>query len=171
MSYVTEAWLFTHRYLYPFTAAASGIRFFGTAPVLSPSALSVIRIFAVLTNPSYIFDFAAIIYSPFSRPSLHDAITEAPLPSKVIPLSSVLPEGIKDILEYDRSHHTEYYPTLVSYSRHDMKLKDTAEDLKIHTSTLKYRLQKIKTMLKMDIYEPDNKLYLGIIFFLLESPS
>ena len=52
-----------------------------------------------------------------------------------------------------------------------MKLKDTAGDLKIHTSTLKYRLQKIKTMLKMDIYEPDNKLYLGIIFFLLESPS
>lgn len=88
-----------------------------------------------------------------------------------LPLSSVLPEGIKDILEYDRSHHTEYYPTLVSYSRHDMKLKDTAGDLKIHTSTLKYRLQKIKTMLKMDIYEPDNKLYLGIIFFLLESPS
>lgn len=55
------------------------------------------------------------------------------------------------LLEYDSSNHTELMRTLECYLNNNAKLAPTAHVLYIHENTLKYRLDKIKTLLGVNI--------------------
>ena len=55
------------------------------------------------------------------------------------------------LLDYDRSNGTALMHTLYAYIRHDTRLSATAKYLYIHENTLKYRLNKIKALMNLDI--------------------
>lgn len=53
--------------------------------------------------------------------------------------------------EYDRTHSTSLLHTLSSYLTQETNLQETALQLYIHRNTLVYRLQRIRTLLQLDL--------------------
>ncbi len=66
------------------------------------------------------------------------------------------------ILDYDRSNGTSLMHTLAAYIDHDARLAATAKALFIHENTLKYRLNKIKTLLGMEIGQLEEQCRISI---------
>lgn len=87
-----------------------------------------------------------------------------------LPLDAALPQGLQELLAQDRLHKTAYCKTLAAYCRNELHLKATADELDIHTSTLKYRLQRIQAFLQLDLQDPDVRLYLSLVFYRLSHP-
>lgn len=66
------------------------------------------------------------------------------------------------LLDYDRSNGTSLMHTLAAYIDHDTRLAATAKALFIHENTLKYRLNKIKTLLGMEIGQLEEQCRISI---------
>lgn len=88
---------------------------------------------------------------------------------KALPPHTLIPQGLHKILEHDRKHSSIYYKTLRAFIENDFSAAKTSKELYIHISTFRYRMEKILELLQMDIREPDGKLYLTLIFKLLDS--
>ncbi len=85
-----------------------------------------------------------------------------------LPIESVLPEGVKQLIAYDKQHKTKYCRTLITFINNDMQQKTTADLLGIHINTMKYRIQKIQKITNIDLYDPDIKLLILLIARLLK---
>lgn len=73
----------------------------------------------------------------------------------------VSPELIR-LNEYDEEKGTEYFITLKTYLENERDIPKTAAVLVIHRTTLTYRLDKIQKMLRLNLDDPDTRLYLLI---------
>mgnify|MGYP001205419207 CR=1 FL=1 len=68
------------------------------------------------------------------------------------------------LLDYDRSNKTTLMQTLESYIDHNAHLASTAKALFIHENTLKYRLNKIRSLINADIglIEEQSRISIGL---------
>lgn len=79
-----------------------------------------------------------------------------------VSIPSLIPDGLAALAEHDRKKNTEYARTLEVYLSDERSITKTAEDLFIHRSSLMKRLEKIRQILKMDLEDPQNRLYLQL---------
>lgn len=79
-----------------------------------------------------------------------------------VSVPSLIPDGLAALAEHDRKKNTEYVRTLEVYLSDERSITKTAEDLFIHRSSLMKRLEKIRQILKMDLEDPQNRLYLQL---------
>lgn len=70
--------------------------------------------------------------------------------------------------KYDKEHDTEYYHTLMTYLKNNLKHVQTAKELFIHRSTFLYRLDRIRDMTGIDLDNHSRLWYLLLSFKLLE---
>ncbi len=68
------------------------------------------------------------------------------------------------LAEYDRMNHSELFDTLEAYIRLNNNTGLAADELFIHRNTLRYRLDKIQSVLETDIEEVENIVNLSIAF-------
>ena len=80
----------------------------------------------------------------------------------------LLPQGLWDIFRHDIAAETSYYETLKIYMQNNMNFSQTAKDLYMHRSTLAARFEKINTLLKMDLEDPKQRLWLLLSIHLVE---
>ncbi|HWQ77838.1 MAG TPA: helix-turn-helix domain-containing protein [Anaerovoracaceae bacterium] len=79
---------------------------------------------------------------------------------------------IRKLAEYDEKIHTDYLHTLEQYLKYGNRLSPAADSMFIDRSTMKYRLQKVKSIIEKDIDQPSvaKQLRLGVsVFRLCES--
>ncbi len=84
------------------------------------------------------------------------------------PAETLFTKGLKALMEYDKTHDTEYMKTLDVYLKNEMGIKTTAEELFIHRSSLFKRIDRIRDILNMDLDDPEKRLYLRICLALLK---
>ena len=65
--------------------------------------------------------------------------------------------AIQNLLDYDKTHHTELLATLEAYLEESESMQKTAERLHIHTNTLSYRLKRIIEIMEVDFTIPSQK--------------
>lgn len=69
-------------------------------------------------------------------------------------------EAIGDLLKYDQESDLDLVYTIEQYFKCNESLKETADKLYIHVNTLKYRLQKIKSLTGLSLQKSEEKLML-----------
>lgn len=73
---------------------------------------------------------------------------------------------LKPLVDYDRAHATQLIPTLEAYLDSGQDITQTARCLYIHRSSVKYRLSRIKQLLRLDDFRGDQ---LGTMVLALKS--
>ena len=68
----------------------------------------------------------------------------------------------------DEANGSYLYETLRAFLQNQQSATKTAAALFIHRSTLLYRLDKIENLLKSDLSDPDEQLYLMLSFALMD---
>ncbi|NNN30613.1 helix-turn-helix domain-containing protein [Streptomyces sp. S3(2020)] len=81
-------------------------------------------------------------------------------PAVVADLESVTP--LRRLKEQDAAHGTEYVPTLSAWLKHQGNVRGAAEELHVHTNTLRYRLGKIEEAAGIDLGDSDVRLVLAL---------
>ena len=89
------------------------------------------------------------------------------LPSPLMPGHLIAPE-LMELITYDQTHGTSYFETLREYLLHERDIPRTSESLIIHRTTLLYRLKKIRMMMRLDLEDPWQRLYLMLSLWMLE---
>lgn len=69
---------------------------------------------------------------------------------------------LQALVEYDESHNTELLRTLASYVNHSGHLQHTADELFIHISTLRYRLDKLQALTGCDLKDAEQRFELQL---------
>ena len=88
--------------------------------------------------------------------------------TKKLPAYMVSHEKLLNLKYADEANHSQLYQTVRCYLENHQSVTKTSEALFIHRSTLLYRLDKIKDILKTDFSDPDELLYLLLSFHLLD---
>ncbi len=85
-----------------------------------------------------------------------------------LPAYMVCHERLLQLKYQDENSGSELYRTLRRYLENNQSATKTAQDLYIHRSTLLYRLDRIRKVLKSDLSDPDELLYLLLSFRLMD---
>ncbi|MPM85529.1 hypothetical protein SDC9_132610 [bioreactor metagenome] len=72
------------------------------------------------------------------------------------------------LMDFISENNEEYVETLKIYCENNGDMQKTSAQLHIHYNTLKYRLQKIKDLYCMDIFDSDYTLKLKLSFLALD---
>lgn len=72
------------------------------------------------------------------------------------------------LLDCDRNNNTDYTRTLYTYIVHSKNITDSAKALNIHRNTMFYRLEKIETIMGIEINNSNTFLHLHLSFKILE---
>ena len=88
-----------------------------------------------------------------------------------LPAKMVAHPVLTELLEYDRAQGSRYYETLRVYLECERNIPATAAALIIHRTTLTYRLGKIVELTRLNLDNPDLRLYLMLSFRLLEQEA
>lgn len=72
------------------------------------------------------------------------------LPTQLSP-AEYCPQVAYDIVTYDRTHETEYAWTILRWLRHFKDARRVAEELHIHTNTVRYRLDRASELFGVDM--------------------
>lgn len=78
-------------------------------------------------------------------------------------------KSILALSEYDAQNNTTLYETLRTYLAQNLNAVQTARALFIHRSTFFYRLDRIKSIIKVDLEDEMQRFYLHLSFLLLEN--
>ncbi|MDG5788855.1 helix-turn-helix domain-containing protein [Evansella sp. AB-P1] len=79
-----------------------------------------------------------------------------------------LQKYLTPLLKYQQERNTDLFDTLRIYLNCKGNIKDTSEELFIHRSSLKYRLEKIRDVLEMDIDDSENRFNLMLAYKLYD---
>ena len=104
-------------------------------------------------------------YEDFRMDSIVDSILTNTIPDAIIP------DGLRRLMEYDRSRNTQYTELLRIYLDHDRNIADTSCTAYIHRNTCLYRLQKITEILKMDLDDAVERLEIQIAFKVMDADN
>lgn len=85
-----------------------------------------------------------------------------------LPVETLVPACLLNLKQYDIAHETSYYKTLTNYIEYDSHTAKAIDDLYIHRNTFKSRMAKIRELMDMNLDAPEERLYLLIIFRILE---
>lgn len=102
----------------------------------------------------------------FFRECALDHITRS-LPAPLTAHHLVAPELIL-LMAYDREKGTQYFETFREYLLQERDIPRTSQALIIHRTTLLYRLEKIRSLFRVDLDDPWQRLYLLFSLWLLE---
>lgn len=101
-------------------------------------------------------------FGQFAMEYIRDQIT------RELPAEQICCHELVKLKEYDQENNTDLYETLRCYLNHERNAVQTASKLFIHRSTLFYRLNRIKSLMDIDMELPENRLYLQLSYYLLE---
>ncbi|MBP3684862.1 MAG: helix-turn-helix domain-containing protein [Oscillospiraceae bacterium] len=90
------------------------------------------------------------------------------LPSPLTPGHLVASEW-HVLLNYDRENSTQYFETFREYLLKERDIPKTSEALIIHRTTLLYRLKKIQSLIRINLDDPWQRLYLTLSLWILEN--
>ncbi len=85
-----------------------------------------------------------------------------------LPFNVALFGPLKNLIDYDKANKAHYCETLKMFFHHNMKMSQTADALGIHISTLKYRINRIRGLLDLDLDQFTSRLYLQLVMDLLK---
>lgn len=88
--------------------------------------------------------------------------------ANTLPLKTLVPGYILALHQYDKKHDTAYLQTLQSYIESDAHTVKAIDKLYIHRSTFNSRMKKIREMTAVDLDSYENRMYLMIIFRILQ---
>jgi len=71
----------------------------------------------------------------------------AGLSDTIVPIPSILGQ----LINYDEQNKTELYNTLIIYLENNCNISLTAEKLFVHPNSVRYRINKIEKLLKVDL--------------------
>ncbi|GAB7387117.1 purine catabolism transcriptional regulator PucR [Bacillaceae bacterium] len=77
-------------------------------------------------------------------------------------LEEFMSRFIQPLKEYDRKHNTSLLETMNIYFNTRCNLRATAKELFTHYNTIIYRLERVKSILNMDIEEPETQFQLQL---------
>ena len=85
-----------------------------------------------------------------------------------LPVRTLIPGTLLELIRYDKVHETSYYKTLLNYIQFDSHTAKAIDDLYMHRNTFKSRMKKIRELLDMDVDDQKERLYLMLIFRILK---
>ena len=92
------------------------------------------------------------------------------LPAPLMPHHLISPELVL-LRDHDREKGTQYFDTLREYLMQERDIPRTSQALIIHRTTLIYRLQKIQSLIRMDLDDPWQRMYLLLSLWLLKDKN
>ena len=81
---------------------------------------------------------------------------------------TMIPEALSLLINYDRTHNTDYAHLLRIYLNNDRSIIETARHAYIHRNTCLYRIKRIRQLLPMDLDIPENRTLLQVAFIALD---
>ncbi len=84
------------------------------------------------------------------------------------PPDKIASPALQFLRAYDREKGTDYYNTLRCYLQNERSIPRTSAALIIHRTTLEYRLEKIQSLIHLDLEDVDNRLYLLLSFRVID---
>ena len=84
---------------------------------------------------------------------------------------NLMAPGLARLVRHDAASQTNYVQTLRIYLKNNMNSSKAAQELYIHRSTFQERLQRIETILDLDLEDPGKRLYLMLMLRILEEQS
>ncbi len=78
----------------------------------------------------------------------------------VIESESLIPEGLKELRKYDVRKHTDFTGLLRIYLENERSITKTIKQAYLHRNTFLYQIEKIKSILNMDLDDPKVRLVL-----------
>lgn len=76
--------------------------------------------------------------------------------------------NLLELYQYDKKHQTEYFKTLRVYLENERNIAHTANALYVHRSTLLYRLNKIQSLIKVNLDKPKIRFHLILSYELFD---
>ena len=92
------------------------------------------------------------------------------LPLPLTPGHLIAPE-LLDLMAYDKENDTPYFDTLREYLLKERDIPQTSQTLIIHRTTLLYRLKKIQSLIRINLEDPWQRLYLTLSLWILENEN
>ena len=83
-------------------------------------------------------------------------------------LDGFIDQWLGSLIEYDATRSADLVKTLSSYLRTGGSLAATASELYVHRSTVKYRLERVRTITKHDLADPETQFSLQLATYALE---
>lgn len=83
-------------------------------------------------------------------------------------LRHLISPQLLQLIEYDKKEDTQYFETLRVYLMLERSVPETSAALIIHRTTLLYRLKKIRSIIGLDLDDPDVRLYLLLSLKMME---
>jgi hypothetical protein len=80
-------------------------------------------------------------------------------------LKTLVNPAVRRMHDYDAAYETEYYRTLKTYYENGLSKQKTADCLKIHINTVKYRLSQVQNLFGLD---PDRDLRVVLLSLLMQ---
>jgi len=74
-----------------------------------------------------------------------------------------------NLYRYDQKHNSDFFETLRVYLENERNLAETSRMLFVHRSTLLYRIEKIKSLLNINLDDPKIRLHLLLSYELLDN--
>ncbi|SFS05117.1 PucR family transcriptional regulator [Anaeromicropila populeti] len=81
-------------------------------------------------------------------------------------LESMYKQQLGKLEEYDKKNHSEYMETLRYYITNNGSIQKTAQCSATHRNTINYRIQKIKSILEIDLSSIENLFQLFLAFYI-----
>lgn len=81
------------------------------------------------------------------------------------------PEGLVQLIKYDRKKDNHYVHILKTYLECNMNISETAKRLYMHRNTLLYKLERIKEILGVTLEKHETRLLLMLALYILENPA
>ena len=105
----------------------------------------------------------------FFRECVLEQLVKA-LPAPLMSRHLISPE-LTALMDYDRENGTQYFETFREYLLQERDIPRTSKALIIHRTTLLYRLQKIRSLIRVNPDDPWQRLYLLFSLWLLEGEN
>lgn len=86
----------------------------------------------------------------------------------VLPKDMISSKDLLILKKYDKEHQTDLFLTLKIYLENNLNLTSTSDFLEIHRTTLLYRLDRIKNLININIYDPKQRFFLLWSYYLQE---
>ena len=87
----------------------------------------------------------------------------------VFPAKYLCPLGLLRLREYDEGSNVDYWKTLRCYLDGQMNLAQTSKALGVHRNTLIQRIERINSILDLDLKDPTSRLWLRMAIYLMDA--
>lgn len=102
---------------------------------------------------------------PFSQCAMDHLLNNLPSP---LTAGNLISPELTAMASYDKENGTQYFETLREYLLQERDIPKTAQALIIHRTTLIYRLKKIRALIRVDLDDPWQRMYLTLSLWILE---